>query len=155
MQEKGKSKWESSKVGWQELLVWFYTTGGWGRRCKQTDVPPGVNSSWYRHLESREVIYLWGATVGDQLTSTVVVWYWQDFGNSCFMCEDDSLVVPRWRHLSPHLRTPNPLFNPGFPPPLYITNIGDEPRVNPGVWRPEMWALVAIFFSLQKLTTIL
>jgi hypothetical protein len=39
--------------GWQELLVWFYTTGDWGRRCKQTDVPPGVNISWYRHLESR------------------------------------------------------------------------------------------------------
>jgi hypothetical protein len=39
--------------GWQELLVWFFTTGGWGRRCKQTDGPPGVNISWYRHLESR------------------------------------------------------------------------------------------------------
>jgi hypothetical protein len=34
-------------------IVWFYTTGGWGRRCKQTDVPPGVNISWYWHLESR------------------------------------------------------------------------------------------------------
>jgi hypothetical protein len=31
--------------GRQELLVKFYTTGGWGRRCKQTDVPPGVNIS--------------------------------------------------------------------------------------------------------------
>jgi hypothetical protein len=38
--------------GRQELLGWFYTTLGWGRRCKQTDVPPGVNISWYRHLES-------------------------------------------------------------------------------------------------------
>jgi hypothetical protein len=54
-----KRKWESSKVGWQELLVWFYTTGGWRRRCKQTDVPIQVNISWYRHLESREVIYPW------------------------------------------------------------------------------------------------
>jgi hypothetical protein len=23
--------------GWRELLVWFYTTGGWGRRCKKTE----------------------------------------------------------------------------------------------------------------------
>jgi hypothetical protein len=38
--------------GWRALL-WFYTTGGWGRRYKQTDAPPGVNISWYRHLESR------------------------------------------------------------------------------------------------------
>jgi hypothetical protein len=53
MWEKGKRKWESSRGGWQELLVWFYTTGGWGRHCKQTEVPPGVNISWYRHVESR------------------------------------------------------------------------------------------------------
>jgi hypothetical protein len=25
-------------------------------------------------------------------------------------------------------------------PPFYITNKGDEHRVKPGVWRPEMWA---------------
>jgi hypothetical protein len=25
--------------------------------------------------------------------------------------------------------------------PFYITNVGGEPRVKPGVWRPEMWAL--------------
>jgi hypothetical protein len=31
--------------GLQELLVWFYTTGGWGRRCMQTDCPPEVNIS--------------------------------------------------------------------------------------------------------------
>jgi hypothetical protein len=23
---------------------------------------------------------------------------------------------------------------------LFITNAGGEPRVKPGVWRPEMWA---------------
>jgi hypothetical protein len=34
----------------------------------------------------------------------------------------------------------NPGFNPGFPP-FYITNVGGEPRVKPGVCRPEMWAL--------------
>jgi hypothetical protein len=27
------------------------------------------------------------------------------------------------------------------PPPFYITNMGGEPRVKHGVWRPEMWAL--------------
>jgi hypothetical protein len=42
--------------GWQELLVWFYTTGDWGRRCKQTEVPPGVNISWYRRVGSRGYI---------------------------------------------------------------------------------------------------
>jgi hypothetical protein len=40
---------------------------------------------------------------------------------------------------SPHLKTPSPGFNPGFTP-FYITNVGDELRVKPGVWRPEMWA---------------
>jgi hypothetical protein len=39
---------------------------------------------------------------------------------------------------SPHLRTPNPEFIPHF----YITNVGDEPRVKLGVWRPEIWALL-------------
>jgi hypothetical protein len=46
----------------------------------------------------------------------------------------------RVSYLSPNLRTPNPGFNPGFTP-FYITNARDEPRVKPGVWRPEMWAL--------------
>jgi hypothetical protein len=27
-------------------------------------------------------------------------------------------------------------------PPLYITNAGGKLRVKPGVWRPEMWALL-------------
>jgi hypothetical protein len=49
----------SSRGGWQELLVWFYTTGSWGRRCKQTEVPPGVNISWYRYVESRGDISMW------------------------------------------------------------------------------------------------
>jgi hypothetical protein len=35
---------------------------------------------------------------------------------------------------------PKPRFNPGFAP-LYITNVGGEPRVKPGVWRLEMRAL--------------
>jgi hypothetical protein len=42
--------------------------------------------------------------------------------------------------LSPNLRTPNPGFNPGLTPILY-NKCGGEPRVKPGVWRPEMWAL--------------
>jgi hypothetical protein len=42
---------------------------------------------------------------------------------------------------SPHLRTPNPWFNPGFTPLLY-NNCGGETRVNPEVWCPEMWALI-------------
>jgi hypothetical protein len=34
---------------------------------------------------------------------------------------------------SPHLRTPNPGFNPEFtPPPFYITNAGGYPQLNPG-----------------------
>jgi hypothetical protein len=41
-----------------------------------------------------------------------------------------------------NLRTTNPGFNPGLtPPPVYITNVGGKPRVQPGDWRPEMWAL--------------
>jgi hypothetical protein len=52
--------------------------------------------------------------------------------------------------LSTHLRTPNPGFNPGFtPPPFYITNAASEPRVKPGLWRPEMWALLN--FSVARL----
>jgi hypothetical protein len=43
------------------------------------------------------------------------------------------------RAQSPHLRTPNPGFNPGFTPLLY-NKCGGEPRVKPGVWRSEMWA---------------
>jgi hypothetical protein len=43
--ERGKRKWESRRWGWQELLVWFYTTGGWGRRYKQTDPPHGWTSA--------------------------------------------------------------------------------------------------------------
>jgi hypothetical protein len=43
--------------GRQELLVWFYTTGGWGRRCKQTDVPQGWTSADIEIL-NLEVIYL-------------------------------------------------------------------------------------------------
>jgi hypothetical protein len=42
---------------------------------------------------------------------------------------------------SPHLRMPNPGFNPGFTPLLY-NKCGGEPRVKPGVWRPEMWAQI-------------
>jgi hypothetical protein len=41
--------------------------------------------------------------------------------------------------LGPHLRTPNPEFNPGFTPAFVIYK-GGEPRVKPRVWRPEMWA---------------
>jgi hypothetical protein len=26
--------------------------------------------------------------------------------------------------------------------PFYITNAGGKPRIKPGVWRPEMWALI-------------
>jgi hypothetical protein len=35
-----------------------------------------------------------------------------------------------------------PRVQPGVHPPfpLYITNVGGEPRVKPGVCRPEMWA---------------
>jgi hypothetical protein len=42
--------------------------------------------------------------------------------------------------LGPHLRTPNPGLNRGSPPYLLYKREG-EPRVKPGVWRPEMWAL--------------
>jgi hypothetical protein len=42
-------------------------------------------------------------------------------------------------NLSPHL-TPNPGFNPVLTP-FYITNVRGEPRVKPGVWRPNILAL--------------
>jgi hypothetical protein len=32
----------------------------------------------------------------------------------------------------------------GVHPPPYITNVGGEPRVKPGVWRPEMWAQISL-----------
>jgi hypothetical protein len=35
-------------------------------------------------------------------------------------------------HQSPHLRTPNPGFNPGLTPHFYLTNVGDKP---PGLTR--------------------
>jgi hypothetical protein len=41
---------------------------------------------------------------------------------------------------SPHLRTPNPGFNPEFT--LLYNKCGGELRVKPGDWRPEMWAQV-------------
>jgi hypothetical protein len=42
-----------------------------------------------------------------------------------------------------NLTTPNPVFKLGFIP-FYITNARGEPRVKPGVWRPEMWAQIII-----------
>jgi hypothetical protein len=47
---------------------------------------------------------------------------------------------PGFGVLSPHLRTPNPGFNSGFNPLFNKTSAGGEPRVKPGVRRPEMWA---------------
>jgi hypothetical protein len=49
----------------------------------------------------------------------------------------------------PHLRMLNPGFNPGFTPQIcYIIGEG-EPRIKPGVWRPEIglrtnWGLFSI-----------
>jgi hypothetical protein len=54
---------------------------------------------------------------------------------------DHSYVVFIVIDLSPHLRRPNPGFNPGFTPLLY-NKCGGEPRVKLGVWPPEMWTLV-------------
>jgi hypothetical protein len=44
------------------------------------------------------------------------------------------------RHQGPHLRTTNLKFNLGFTPLHLLYKREDEPRVEPGVWRPEMWA---------------
>jgi hypothetical protein len=44
----------------------------------------------------------------------------------------------------PKVRTPNPGFNPEFNPPHFLYKRGCEPRVEPEVWRPKMWALVVI-----------
>jgi hypothetical protein len=44
---------------------------------------------------------------------------------------------------SPHRRTPNPGFNPGFTP-LFILHMWGGLRVKPGVWRPEMYAQVTL-----------
>jgi hypothetical protein len=104
MWEKGKRKWESRRGGWQELLVWFYTTGGWGRRCKQTDVPPGgVNISWYRHLESREVIYLHVLNAPPPPTHTCTVQCVHILYSTCSgRRNSESLRVPPMIH-PPHL----------------------------------------------------
>jgi hypothetical protein len=69
----------------------------------------------------------------------------------------DTLIVASVQR--PNLRTPNPRFNPGLTPllfdmqgvnpgfnPFYITNAWGEPRVKPGVWRPEMWAQVYFLY---------
>jgi hypothetical protein len=45
-----------------------------------------------------------------------------------------------YRLLGPHLKTPNPGLTRGSPPHLLYKR-GGEPRVKPGVWRPETWAL--------------
>jgi hypothetical protein len=58
-----------------------------------------------------------------------------------FFFANSNLYAKRFSPLnqSPHLRTPNPAFNPEFTPHFcYIK--GGEPQVEPGVWRPEMWA---------------
>jgi hypothetical protein len=56
----------------------------------------------------------------------------------------------------PHLRTPNPGFNPGFPPPyIYYIKGGVNPGLNPGVWCSEMWAQYSrmrVFFTVKFLT---
>jgi hypothetical protein len=44
----------------------------------------------------------------------------------------------------PHLRKPNPGFNPGFTPSPSLYKRGSESQVKPGVWCPEMWAQVNV-----------
>jgi hypothetical protein len=73
--------------------VWFYTTGGWGRRCKQTEVPPGVNISWYRHVGSS----------GD--ISMVCPWWMPNFGTPTIL----RTTILRTTNLrTTNLRTTNP-----------------------------------------------
>jgi hypothetical protein len=51
--------------------------------------------------------------------------------------------------LGPHLRTPNLGFNPGLTPHIcYIKEGEGDPRVEPRIWRPEMWALIC--FSIVQ-----
>jgi hypothetical protein len=69
------------------------------------------------------------------------VWFWFRIELNCWMRTKVNPQTP-FRALSPNLRTPNPGFNRGFThPPFYVTNVGGKPRVKPGIWRPEMWAL--------------
>jgi hypothetical protein len=43
-------------------------------------------------------------------------------------------------YTEPTSQDAKPRVQPGVRPTFYITNVGSEPRVKPGVWRPEMWA---------------
>jgi hypothetical protein len=54
-----------------------------------------------------------------------------------------------WRSLGPYLRTPNTGFNPGFIPRNWGMKVGGEPRVKPGVWRPEIWSQVALLWCWE------
>jgi hypothetical protein len=54
-------------------------------------------------------------------------------------------VFNHWRVYSsePTSQDTKPRVQPGVHlPPVYITNVGGEPWVKPGVLRPEMWALI-------------
>jgi hypothetical protein len=52
-------------VGWVDIGIRTTVRLGkvhfWGRRCKQTEVPPGLNISWYRHVGSRSDISMVGS----------------------------------------------------------------------------------------------
>jgi hypothetical protein len=63
----------------------------------------------------------------------------KSFARSWQHCKENSFQFHP--HQNPHLRTPNPEFNPGFTPCIcYLKGGMGWSRVKPEVWRPEIWA---------------
>jgi hypothetical protein len=57
-------------------------------------------------------------------------------GHACWAFLPKSRTPTIIINAAPHLRSPNPGFNPGFTPHLLYKRGGGKP----GVWRPEIWA---------------
>jgi hypothetical protein len=58
-----------------------------------------------------------------------------------YTVDEEKSFSPVGNHQGPHLRRPNPEFNPGFTP-TFIIEMGGESWVEPRVWPPEMWAQI-------------
>jgi hypothetical protein len=54
--------------------------------------------------------------------------------------------------IEPTSQDAKPRVQPEIHPPFYLTNVEGEPRVKPGVLRPEMWALYSTKYCTGQIS---